>query len=114
MSNPWFYKVLRPAFVNEDYSEVITIDGDGDISAWTLEASLYDAGGTEIVAPPVTIVDAEARTIRVTIAGENLTTTQDDTLIVRRTDTGARTQIAWGVLEVVNPLQQLGWGAGLQ
>ncbi len=112
MSNPWYFTTLRPAFCQEDYSDTITVAGSGSIATWTLVAELVDSGNNLVDTPTVSIVDPTARTVLVSITGQDFTTAADYTLTLYRTDTGSRTMVAWATLEVTDPTGQLGWGAG--
>lgn len=110
MANPWYRVTLRPAFVDEDYYDTITIDGSGSIAAWTFSADMLNSAGESVATPSVTIVDADERTVQVAIVGEDLAM-GDYTVPIYRTNATARTMVSTGVLEVVDPASQLGWGA---
>jgi hypothetical protein len=97
------------AFVSEDYTLTVTIEGSGSIaSGWTFAGHLYDPSGTEIVgAVSVAITDAANRVITATIAGLNLSPTTyyaPYRFEILRTDAGARTVVAWGKLELETPV----------
>lgn len=97
------FQTLRPAFVNEDYSLTITVEGSGSIAGWTLAGHLYEPGGTEIAAAvSVTITDAANRVAVAAITGQNLDA-GTYRITVYRTDSGSRVLVWWGDLEITDP-----------
>lgn len=96
-------------FVNEDYTLTVTVGGSSPVSiaGWTLAGHLYAPNGTEIVgAVTVTITNAAAGTFTAAVTGQSLIATDyyaPYEYAIYRTDTGARTLVAWGPLIVQDP-----------
>ncbi|AMV24591.1 hypothetical protein VT84_09360 [Gemmata sp. SH-PL17] len=103
------YIECRPAAVSEDYTITITVEGTGSIaSGWAFAGTLWNGEtGQEVVgAVSVAITDAANRVITATIAGLNLAALpyyKQHRFEVRRTDDGARTVVAYGVLDLSDP-----------
>ncbi len=106
---------VRPAYTGSDYLFTVTCDAMGSatpMGQWTLTATLYDPLGDAVTSTiTLTVLSASALTLSVGIVGQNLAF-GDYTLRVTRTNAGQEAVVYTGVLEVTDPLNQLGWGAG--
>lgn len=93
-------------FVNDDYTLVITLSAL-NLSGYTLAGHLYAANGVEIVgAVAVVLTNPASGVFTATIAGQTLAATPYYGPLrwsVYRTDTGVRTLMASGTLDLIDP-----------
>lgn len=100
MSSTYFEN--RPAFVGETISLVATVAGSGSIAAWELTGTLYDPSGEEVEdAVEVDILDADDRTLTVTVGGQDVV--GDYRIVVTRDDDDSDLVVVRGVIEVTDP-----------
>ena len=85
---------------HDDFTIVVTITGSGSIAAWTFVAEFYDSDNTSVTAPTVAITDAANRQVTLTFSGMTLDA-ETYRWILFRTDTGVRTETAWGGIDVI-------------
>ena len=98
---PLYRSEIRPAYTGEtNYVATITIDGTGSITGWTFSASLVGLSGTQ--SATAVVQNATARSVTLTLPGQ--ATAQDAEWSVRRTDDGSSSVVAYGVIEIINPL----------
>jgi hypothetical protein len=96
------YAEIRPAFLGEVVTLTATVEGSGSIAAWEFAGALYDPAGSEVEdAVAVEILDADDRTLTVTVAGQE--DVGDHRLVVTRTDDDSGLVVFRGVLEVTDP-----------
>ena len=99
MSSSYFEQ--RPVYCGEINTITATIPGSGSLTG-TYAGHLYDPNGTEVAgAVTVTIADANARTLTVTVSGQAVA--GDFALEVRRTDGSSDLCVVRGVIEVTDP-----------
>lgn len=83
----------------EDFRIRATIEGSGSIAGQTFAVELFDAADAAVSGATVAISDATLRQVTATFAGLSL-----DAGVYRwtvfRTDTGTRTETAWGTITV--------------
>lgn len=95
------YSELRPAYTGvASYVAIITICGTGSIAGWAFSASLVGASGTQ--SATAVVADATARTVTLTLPGQ--TVAGNPEWVCRRTDDGSNEVVAYGVIEITDPL----------
>ncbi|HEY1188538.1 MAG TPA: hypothetical protein VGE74_12875 [Gemmata sp.] len=95
--------ILEPVYTDEDIEILVTVEDNGEaIAGWALSFRLWRPTGDEVLSGlSVSVTDADGREITATITGLTLAP-GCYRWEVRRTDVGARTLLAGGVLSITD------------
>lgn len=100
------YAALFPAYPNEDYTTTITVGGLSpvNITGWTLVGAMFAPGAPDQPTGTVStaITNASGGQVQINIIGQYLQPGQW-AIDLYRTDTGVRTMVWHGLLEVTDP-----------